>query len=60
MSEPYANETPIRQRGGERRGRVVAHLGSNADTGVCGYFVVWDDAPGVRVYVTSERIEPAG
>ena len=59
LAHPWPPGTRIRRRGDGAVGRVVHALGHNTETGVCGYFVVWDDQPGVRAYVTSERIEPA-
>lgn len=59
LAHPWPPGTPIRKRSDGARGRVVHALGYNPESGVCGYFVVWDDAPGLKVFVTSERIEAA-
>lgn len=38
-------------------GRVVAVLGPVAD--LCGYFIEWDDLPGLPVFIGPDRIRAA-
>lgn len=65
---PYPPGTRIRKTNSEHGdahgdgalARVVEHLGYHPESDEHGYMVVWDDTPGLQVFVRGKRIEAAG